>query len=240
MTATSPRQTGARLPSAQIVGAPCHLVVVSTATDWDAWHRPYDDANSSLSRRLRIIQTHIADWLDNAPRSAPLAVLSSCSGDGRDLLEVLASRTDADRVAATLLESDSRNVERARQSALNAGLANVTVRHVDATSTDAYAGAVPADLVLLCGIFGNIADDDVERLIRSTPQLCNSGATLIWTRHTKTPDLTPRIRGWFRQAGFAERAFAAPHDAVFSVGCEQFRGQPEPLAGGQRLFTFIR
>jgi hypothetical protein len=43
----------------------------------------------------------------------------------------------------------------------------------------------------------------------AAPQLCNPGATLIWTRHTRAPDLTPRIRAWFTGAGFAERAFTA-------------------------------
>lgn len=118
------------------------VLVVSTATDWDAWHRPYEDANSPLSRRLRIIQAHIAEWLDSSPASSPLTVLSSCSGDGRDLLDVPAGRTDADRVAATLMDSDSRNIERARQSASNAGPADVNDRHVDATSSDAYVGAL--------------------------------------------------------------------------------------------------
>ena len=39
-----------------------------------------------------------------------MTVLSSCSGDGRDLLPILAERSDAGRVSATLLEFDSRNV----------------------------------------------------------------------------------------------------------------------------------
>jgi hypothetical protein len=39
-----------------------------------------------------------------------------------------------------------------------------SVRHVDAPQTDAYLGAVPADLVLLCGIFGDLTDSDVQQL----------------------------------------------------------------------------
>ena len=98
---------------------------------------------------------------------------------------------------------------------------------------------MPADLVLLVGIFGNLSDGDVEQLIRATPQFCNRGATIIWTRHTRSPDLTPRIRGWFREAGFSQRAFTAPADAVFSVGCGEYHGEPTPLVPGQRLFTFL-
>jgi hypothetical protein len=166
--------------------------------------------------------------------------VSACSGDGRDLLGVLAGRPDAERVTATLLEFDARNVQRAREFASSAGLINVTVRQADAAQTDAYLGAVPADLVLLCGIFGNLTDGDVEQLIRATPQFCSPGATVIWTRHTGSPDLTPRIRDWFREAGFSERAYVASADGIFSVGCAEYCGEPTPLVPGQRLFTFAR
>ena len=32
---------------------------------------------------------------------------------------------------------------------------------------------------------------------------------MIWTRHRRPPDLTPRIRAWFPSAGFEELAFDA-------------------------------
>ena len=99
---------------------------------------------------------------------------------------------------------------------------------------------MPADLVLLCGIFGNIADDDVHRTIAAAPQLCNRDALVIWTRHRRDPDLTPRVRAWFREHGFREEHFEAPEHAIYSVGVHRFVGRPRPLAAGQHLFTFIR
>lgn len=42
-----------------------------------------------------------------------------------------------------------------------------------------YADAVPADLVLLCGIFGNIPDADVQATVRAAPQLCAPGAEVV-------------------------------------------------------------
>ena len=36
----------------------------------------------------------------------------------------------------------------------------------DASTTSAYRGAVPADLVLACGIFGNVSDEDIQRAAR--------------------------------------------------------------------------
>ncbi len=208
-------------------------------TDWEQWHRPYDDPASPLSRRLRIVQHHLDDWLGRtAP--APVRVLSLCAGDGRDLLEVLAARPDAARVRATLVELDGRNADRAVAAAADAGLNGITVRVEDAGLTDAAHGAVPADLVLLAGVFGNVSDGDVRRTVRALPTLCAAGATVIWTRHRHEPDLTPAIRSWLAEAAFEELAFEAPDDVRFSVGVHRFLGSPVPWSPGGRLFAFVR
>ncbi len=207
------------------------------ATDWQRWHRPYADRDSPLSRRLRVIQQRIGEWLDRTA-AAPVRVLSLCAGDARDLLEVLGARGDAARVEAVLVVLDPGNAARAVTAA--AGLSGVEVRVGDAGLTDACRDAVPADLVLLAGVFGNIADDDVRRTVHALPELCAEGATVIWTRHRRAPDLTPTIRSWFEEAGFEEVAFDAPDDVVFSVGTHRFRGAPRPWQPGRRLFAFVR
>ncbi len=61
------------------------------------------------------------------PRFAGL-VMSSCAGDGRDLLQVLERRNDASRVTATLLEADPRNAELATQHINRLGLRTIEVR----------------------------------------------------------------------------------------------------------------
>lgn len=212
---------------------------MAATRDWESWHGPYDDESSALSRRLRIIQGHISEWMDEtAP--APVSVVSCCAGDGRDLLQVLASRDDAGRVRATLLEFDPRNVQRAEGSAMAADLDAFAVTCVDAGVSDAYVGAVPADLVLLCGVFGNIDDDDVQRLVRALPQLCTPDALVVWTCHRGEPDLTPTIRRWLVDADFEELSFTAPDDVAFSVGLHRFVGKPVALEPGARLFSFVR
>ena len=153
---------------------------------------------------------------------------------------MLEGRSDANRVTATLIEADARNATRATDHITRLDLSNIEVRCTDAGTSNAYLGAVPADLVLLCGIFGNIADDDVHRTITATPQLCNQNAWVIWTRHRRDPDLTPRIRQWFREHGFEEEHFAAPDHAIYSVGVHRFAGDGSPLHAAQHLFTFIR
>lgn len=212
---------------------------MSDAKDWYDWHAPYADRGSPLSRRLRLIQHHIAAWLDE--RSDPsLTVVSLCAGQGRDLLEVLASRPDAARVRSHLVEYDQRNVTAAQATIRTAGIPNVTVRHADAGDLATYAGAVPADLVLLAGVLGNISDADAQATISALPQLCAAGATLIWTRTRRAPDLTPAIRRWLAATGFVERAFHAPDDVLFSVGVHQLLGQPQPLDPHGRLFRFLK
>ena len=166
-------------------------------------------------------------------------MLSICAGDGRDLLEVIARRR-ARRITARLVEQDEHLALTARETAQKARLDSIEVVVGDASTTDAYAGAVPADLVLVCGVFGNVSDADVAGTVRKLPELCARRASVIWTRHRRAPDLTPQIRDWFRQSGFAERAFESPGSGSWSVGRHELRGAPLPLRTGERLFTFLR
>jgi hypothetical protein len=208
-------------------------------TDWVDWHDPYADPASPLSQRLQVVQRHIRAVLDGCASAAP-RVVSLCAGDGRDLLDVLAEHPRAPRVQARLVELDPVLAARARRRAEAAKLASVEVVCADAAVSDVYVDAVPAELVLVCGVFGNIGDGDVRRTIEALPQLCASGGTVIWTRHRRHPDLTPRVRRWFTTAGFVERAFDSPGPGNWSVGVHSFPAEPRPLSPGARLFTFVR
>lgn len=208
------------------------------ARDWQAWHEPYRDAASPLSRRLRLVRGHIGSWLDGC-RDEPLTVVSACAGQGHDLLGVLTARTDAPRVRSTLIEYDAGNVAAAQAAVDATKLLNVTILHGDAGALATYAGTVPADLVLMAGVFGNISDADVHRTIEALPQLCASNATVIWTRTRRAPDLTPAVRRWLDAAGFAEQAFHASDDALFSVGVHRFVGVPQRLNPRGTMFQFV-
>jgi hypothetical protein len=207
--------------------------------DWYAWHSPYADPGSPLARRLRLVQQHIAAWLDERPGDGPVSVVSMCAGQGHDILAVLAERPDASRVSATLIEYDPRNVAAARSRAIAKSLSTVTVTQADAGDLASYRQAVPADLVIMAGVLGNISDADAHTTIRALPQLCAAGATVIWTRTRRAPDLTPSVRTWLANAGFSELAFTAPDDVLFSVGVHRFTGTPQPLATSGKIFQFI-
>jgi hypothetical protein len=97
----------------------------------------------------------------------------------------------------------------------------------------------PADLVLVCGVFGNITDQDIERTIGACCQLCQTGGTVIWTRARTAPDRVPLICRWFEEHGF-DRQWLSEPDAGFGVGVHRFQAEPHPLALGQHMFTFTR
>ncbi|MFG2041582.1 methyltransferase [Dactylosporangium sp. NPDC048998] len=210
---------------------------MTASTDWHEWHLPYGDHTSPLSRRLRLVQQHISDWLDERPETT-LRAVSVCAGQGHDLIGVLAQRPDATRVRAWLIEYEPRNVAAARARIASAGLDGITAVQADAGDFAAYHDAVPADLVLLAGVLGNISDADVRATVNAMPKLCAPRATVIWTRTRRTPDLTPAVRGWFADAGFTEQAFHAPPDVLFSVGVHQLHAQPQLPPPSGRIFTF--
>jgi hypothetical protein len=169
--------------------------------DWRAWHEDYESSGSALSRRLTVVQAQIRAALDRAPLG-PVQAISICAGHGQDLIAALADHPRQADVSARLVELDEHSVQTALCAATTAGLNGVRVVAGDASVTDAYAGAAPADLILLCGVLGNITADDIANTIRHIPSLCAAQATVIWTRHRHPPDLIPYIRETFEQGGF--------------------------------------
>ena len=204
--------------------------------DWAAWHDDYD-ADTLLRRRLEIVQGHIRKFLDDCDRS-PVTVISMCAGEARDLLGAVVSVSRRD-LRGRLVELDPGLAAVARRGCEALGLDGIEVVVGDAGHSSAYAGAVPADLVLACGVFGNIDDADVERTVRALPSMCATGGTAIWTRHRREPDLTPAIRRWFTESGFTELAFDEVPGGPASVGVARYTGETKPLFD-QQLFTFTR
>ncbi|TDE49963.1 class I SAM-dependent methyltransferase [Nonomuraea mesophila] len=207
--------------------------------DWQAWHDEYDDPGSRLAQRLRVVQQRIRLALDACP-AGPLRLVSLCAGQGRDVLEALDGHPRRGDVLARLVELDPGNSARAEETAGAAGLEQVEVVTADAALTDHYQGMVPADIVVACGVFGNITDEDVERTIATFAQLCRSGGTVIWTRHRRPPDLVPQICRWFEDRGYHREWLSEPGAHYGGVGVHRFTGSPQPLAAGRRMFTFAR
>jgi len=207
--------------------------------DWVAWHAGYDDPSSPLATRLQQVRLRLSEALDRAPQG-PVRLLSLCSGQGHDVIGVLPRHPRRDDVHAVLVERDQRNADLAGRAAAQAGLSQLEVREADASLVAGFADALPADVLLLCGIFGNVSDEDIRFTIGAASAMCRPGGTVIWTRHRRPPDLTPQIRAWFAASGFEELAFdALDTDRLMSVGANRLVRATAGLPD-RPLFTFRR
>jgi len=212
---------------------------------WERWHEAYENPGSNLSVRLRLVQDALRGALAARAGAPVVRLLSLCAGQGRDVIDVLADVQPqaGTGVQAVLVEIDPALAAFARRRAAVGGLDERVVRVVEGDASDSalYADEVPADIVLVCGLFGNISDDDVAHVVRTLPSFCTPGADVLWTRHRRPPDLTPSIREWFGEAGFEEVRFEAPASPfVMTVGWHRLVGSPAPFdVRAGRLFEFV-
>jgi len=202
--------------------------------DWHEWHKAYDQPESPLAHRLAAVQQHFAAALDAAPPGA-VRIVSMCAGEGRDVLGVLASHPRRADVRGRLVELDPDLASVARSNAPP----GIDVLCADAGAMSSYAGAVPADIVVACGVFGNVTDADMMRTIDEVATLCAPAATVIWTRHRRAPDGTPAVRQRFAANGFDEVAFHAPAATMYTVGVHRLAAAPRPFDPAGRLFDFV-
>ncbi len=180
--------------------------------------------------------------LDAVPtdHDGPIRVVSLCAGQGRDVIDVVAGHPRRDEVSALLVELDPALVAFARARADAAGVGDVVrILEGDASLSRWYAEHVPADVVLVCGVFGNISASDVTATVEALPSFCGPGSHVVWTRHRRPPDATPAIRSCFADAGFTELAFEAPPGTVMTVGHHRFDGTTAPFDPDRRLFDFV-
>jgi len=205
--------------------------------DWYEWHEQYEDPDSHLVQRLATVQSRIRAALDEAP-PGPLRAISLVAGQGRDLIPVLASHPRGADVTARLVELDPRNTAVARELANGpSSVDSVDIVTGDASLVEAYAGLIPADLVLLCGLFGNITDDDIRATISAARGLTRTGGTVIWTRGRGEPDRVDWVASVFEENDF-ERVFVSAPGPRYGVGEHRHTGPVLPLPPGS-MFTFV-
>jgi hypothetical protein len=208
-------------------------------TDWTAWHERYDDPTSTQARRLVVVRRRVGECLDPLGDGAG-HVLSLCAGDGRDLIPELAARPGR-ALDVTLIESNADLAERARAAARAAGLDRVDVRTGDAALVASFADVLPVDLLLLCGIFGNVPKSDIRRTVAAVPSLLRPGGLVIWTRgRCDGDDLRPSVRRWVTESGLREVSYDGEPE-LYGVGVAR-RPETEVTEGvvPERLFMFVR
>jgi hypothetical protein len=204
------------------------------ARDWVRWHDAYDDPDSALSRRLVAVIGLVGEAFDRCSTCRPIRVLSLCAGDGRDLTRAVAQHERSRDISGLLVELDPELARAAQRRVDECGL-SLAVRQADAGTTSSFLDALPADVLLLAGIFGNVSAVDIGRTIAAVPTMVDREATIVWTRHRRPPDATSRIRSWFDQAGCTSLDMVS--DGRFAVGAERFTGEPQ-RARSQPLFSF--
>jgi len=205
--------------------------------DWHAWHLDYDRPGSTLSRRLLHVQDRIRVALDDAP-PGPLRLVSLVAGQGRDVIPVLASHPRGRDVTGVLVEIDPRNTAVARSSRNAADLTGLEVVTGDAADLEHYRPYAPADVVVMCGLFGNISNEDIRRMVGLAVPLTKRGGTVIWTRGKIGVDMVPTISGWFADEGF-ERLFVSDPTNDFRVSAHRSHVDPTPLPDGVSAFVFV-
>jgi Putative methyltransferase len=205
--------------------------------DWHAWHLDYDRPDSELSRRLAHVQDRIRIALNDAP-PGPLRLVSVVAGQGRDVIPVLASHPRGRDVTGLLVELDPRNTAAARYAADAAGITGLEVVTGDAADLDHYRPYAPADVVVMCGLFGNISHEDIRRMVGLAVPLTKRGGTVIWTRGKHGLDMVPTISGWFADEGF-EELFVSDSANSFRVSAHRSLVDPTPLPNGVSAFVFV-
>lgn len=190
-----------------------------------------------MARRLVTVHDRVRAALDEAP-PGPLRLLSLAAGQGRDVLPVLAEHPRRVDVRARLVELDPRNAREARGYIQHYGLTGVEVVEGDAAPVDQYRDLAPVDVLLLCGLFGNISNIDIEHTIRHARSLTNRGGTVLWTRHRGAPDMVPQICEWFAARDFEAQWVSEP-EVIYAVGAHRAKGEPVPLPVDAILFTFL-
>jgi hypothetical protein len=212
---------------------------VTSGRDWYEWHDTYEDADSTLARRLTVIQGWLRQAVDQLP-AGPVRLISVVAGQARDIEGVLRDHPRAGDVSGRIVELDPRNTDVARKALSRIAGDRIEVVTGDAGQADAYLGATPAEILLVVGLFGNIADADVERTIRLLPGFAARGAYVVWSRggaREGVADLNPTARRWFAEAGFTELEHTYI-DGRQGLGFHRFDGTPAPFPAGEKLFEF--
>ncbi len=206
--------------------------------DWIAWHDGYR-TNDELKARLSLVRTLIAHSLSGAP-AGEIALLSLCCGDARDILGSLPTHPRRTDVQGWLLDINPTLIDTAKQAIIRHGLASsVSAIIADATMASSYTGVLPANVIILCGVLGNVERDEISRLIRNLRTLCASSAFVIWTRHTRGgPHQVERIQKEFASNQFSSVKLLTTPQEHFNIGLNCYAGPTNGLHQDKRLFSF--
>ncbi|WP_329139915.1 SAM-dependent methyltransferase [Streptomyces sp. NBC_01476] len=208
-----------------------------TEQDWYAWHAPYDRLDSVETGRLEHVQEAISATLDAAPPGR-LSAVSACSGQARDLLPVLIDHPRGRDIDALLIELEPLNASFLHGALGSTALTSVEVLVADAGAAASYAGHVPADLLLMCGVFANIDLKAALRTIGRLDELVAPAGSVVWTTYGDSIDDADDVLAAFAAAGFAPVSLVWAADRSWLVSVHRFDGESRPWSDEGVLFAF--
>jgi hypothetical protein len=176
---------------------------------------------------------------------AGAALVSVCAGDGRDVIQVLSGELSELPVRALLVESEPELARRGEAQAVSAGVSDrVLFRCRDATRMESYQGYVPADVLVMAGVLGNVPSRAYPDLARTAATLLRRGGFLLWTQRRFSGAIDAEYRE-FRAAlaanqflsMFADETLAGPGGVSYLVATEQLATTP-PEPAKDPLFQF--
>ncbi|NNN20704.1 MAG: SAM-dependent methyltransferase [Acidimicrobiales bacterium] len=203
---------------------------------WESWHDSYSVKNSDLSYRLEVVKQRLQELIERF--EVPVRILSLCAGQGHDVIQTLKENPNLNISKALLVELDPKNVSVGESEIKRSGLGTVNYLEGDAANVSLYSDFVPVEILLLCGIFGNISLDDIKNTLERSSSFLAPGGFVVWTRHRKEPDATPAIRNWCAEFGYREIAFDTPDRHEFSVGTYELVKAPSKFLPDGKLFQF--
>lgn len=205
--------------------------------DWYAWHAPYDQLHTAETDRLAQVQEAISAALDAAPPGR-LSAVSACSGQARDLLPLLIDHPRGRDIDALMIELDPLNASFLHGALGSTALTSVDVVVADAGAAASYAGHVPAELLLMCGVFANIDLKTARHTISRLGELVAPAGTVIWTTYGDSIDDADDVLAAFAAADFTPVSLARAADGTWLVAVHRFDGEGRPWSDEGVLFTF--
>lgn len=215
------------------------MMYLMNKINWSDWHEKYAEGEPSLTARLQHVQSVLRSYLQKH-RGEEIKLIDICAGDGRDIIGVLANEPDPTRVSGLLVEINMSLAAAARKGAAEAGARNITVIEGDAADLSIYQPFGKADLLLLCGVFGNISEADMLRTVEYLPMLCKPGARITWTLNRKYADKLDTLRAAWRAHSFTETEYWESERSIYAVGSNVYSGEHVDLDSKISLFSFIK
>lgn len=210
---------------------------------WRVWSDWPEQAyqHPRYQQRLAAVQQHLAECLDLAPLGS-VRILSMCAGDGRDVIGVLDSHPRRKDVVAWLVELDRQSVALGVRKAANAGLTHtVNFIYGDATDYATYQHIAPANIVLVCGVWGHVPVHERAFFVRAIATLCKPNGTVIWTRGVSLGmDRLREIQSHFAGSPWEEVRVSLTDDQKWAVATHRYCGPWLALPVSGRIFNFQR